>query len=59
MLSPLAQKYKDAFDGRMIVFDIDGLTLLYLFIVGTLWWFWMDTHPDPPVKPSGMGFVDA
>ena len=23
-LSPLAQKYKDAFDGRMIVFDIDG-----------------------------------
>ena len=23
-LSPLAQKYKDAFDGYMFVFDIDG-----------------------------------
>ena len=26
-LSPLAQKYKDAFDGRLIVFDIDGTLL--------------------------------
>ena len=24
-LSPLAQKYKEAFDGRMIVFDMDGI----------------------------------
>ena len=24
-LSPLAKKYKEAFDGRMFVFDIDGL----------------------------------
>ena len=30
-LSPLAQKYKDAFDGRLIVFDIDGLLLLLVF----------------------------
>ena len=24
-LSPLAKQYKEAFDGRMIVFDIDGV----------------------------------
>ena len=30
-LSPLAQKYKDAFDGRLIVFDIDGLLFLLVF----------------------------
>ncbi|KAK8792215.1 magnesium-dependent phosphatase 1 [Blastocystis sp. subtype 4] len=47
-LSPLARTYKEAFDGRMIVFDMDG----------TLWWFWMDTHITPPVKRHGMGFKD-
>ncbi|KAK8806814.1 hypothetical protein WA588_005614, partial [Blastocystis sp. NMH] len=47
-LSPLAQEYKEAFDGRMIVFDMDG----------TLWWFWLDTHVDPPIRRSGMGFKD-
>ena len=26
-LSPLAQKYKEAFDGYMFVFDIDGLCI--------------------------------
>ncbi|KAK8817939.1 hypothetical protein WA577_005299, partial [Blastocystis sp. JDR] len=33
----------------MFVFDIDG----------TLWWFWMDTHPDPPVIPYKGGFKDS
>lgn len=31
-LSPLAQKYKDAFEGRMFVFDMDGFDFLILII---------------------------
>lgn len=58
-LSPLAQQYKEAFDGYMLVFDIDGWAFGSTSCKGTLWWFWMDTHPCPPVKPFHGGFQDA
>lgn len=28
------------------------------YSLGTLWWFWLDTHPDPPIRAKGMGFAD-
>ena len=30
-LSPLAKKYKDAFEGKMIVFDMDGMGNCFFF----------------------------
>lgn len=57
-LSPLAQLYKEVFDGRMIVFDMDGIQCERDCEIGTLWWFWLDTHVDPPIKRNGMGFKD-
>lgn len=57
-LSPLAKKYKDALDGHMIVFDMDGTGKTRKLLVGTLWWFWLDTHVNSPIKRDGLGFKD-